>query len=172
MFDAKLSGREVLSRVGKRAGEARGSWAVLPAEHARPGDERYHRVLATRPIHPVARPENRVIYWRLRRSRSARWCAAGLAQLVEQLFRKQQVVGSSPTVGSNRAELIDLTRAEVAEPADALRSGRSGGNPVGVQISPSAPALQDARVGHNRRGRHRPRSVVAARLVTGPYIDN
>ena len=27
---------------------------------------------------------------------------AGLAQLVEQLFRKQQVVGSSPTVGSSR----------------------------------------------------------------------
>ncbi len=28
----------------------------------------------------------------------------------------------------------------MAEPADALRSGRSGGNPVGVQISPSAPS--------------------------------
>jgi hypothetical protein len=30
-------------------------------------------------------------------------------------------------------------QAEVAEPADALRSGRSEGNLVGVQISPSAP---------------------------------
>jgi hypothetical protein len=33
-----------------------------------------------------------------------------------------------------------LTQAEVAELADALRSGRSGGNLVGVQISPSAPS--------------------------------
>ncbi len=31
------------------------------------------------------------------------------------------------------------TIADVAEQADALRSGRSGGNPVGVRISPSAP---------------------------------
>lgn len=34
-------------------------------------------------------------------------------------------------------------RAEVAELADALRSGRSGGNPVGVQISPSAPPVRE-----------------------------
>jgi hypothetical protein len=43
---------------------------------------------------------------------------AGLAQLVEQLFRKQQVVGSSPTVGSlvKPGRLRDtLGRAEVAE---------------------------------------------------------
>ncbi len=61
---------------------------------------------------------------------------AGLAQLVEQLFRKQQVCGSSPQVGSMRGA---GTQADVAEQADALRSGRSGGNPVGVRISPSAP---------------------------------
>ena len=36
-------------------------------------------------------------------------------------------------------------QAEVAEPADALRSGRSEGNLVGVQISPSAPAHVDNR---------------------------
>ena len=64
---------------------------------------------------------------------------AGLAQLVEQLFRKQQVAGSSPAVGSGRRQSPGRMHAEVAEPADALRSGRSGGNPVGVQISPSAP---------------------------------
>ena len=32
--------------------------------------------------------------------------------------------------------------AEVAESADALRSGRSGLKPVGVQIPPSAPSMQ------------------------------
>ncbi len=67
---------------------------------------------------------------------------AGLAQLVEQLFRKQQVCGSSPQVGSVR----DAGRlADVAEQADALRSGRSGGNPVGVRISPSAPGRESFR---------------------------
>ena len=69
---------------------------------------------------------------------------AGLAQLVEQLFRKQQVCGSSPQVGSRRS--IRHTFADVAEQADALRSGRSGGNPVGVRISPSAPG-QDFSLG-------------------------
>ena len=65
---------------------------------------------------------------------------AGLAQLVEQLFRKQQVSGSSPEVGSNPVASGRTTEhAEVAELADALRSGRSEGNLVGVQISPSAP---------------------------------
>src|SRR5215207_7103253 len=63
---------------------------------------------------------------------------AGLAQLVEQLFRKQQVPGSSPGVGSG-PRMAGAQQAEVAEPADALRSGRSEGNLVGVQISPSAP---------------------------------
>jgi hypothetical protein len=62
---------------------------------------------------------------------------ADLAQPVEQLFRKQQVAGSSPAVGSTICKWV---HAEVAEPADALRSGRSEGNLVGVQISPSAPA--------------------------------
>ena len=65
---------------------------------------------------------------------------AGLAQLVEQLFRKQQVVGSSPTVGSGHAGMH--RRAEVAESADALRSGRSARRGVGVQISPSAPLAE------------------------------
>jgi hypothetical protein len=31
------------------------------------------------------------------------------------------------------------TRAEVVELVDALRSGRSGSNPVGVRVPPSAP---------------------------------
>ena len=61
--------------------------------------------------------------------------AAELAQLVEQLFRKQQVAGSSPAFGSR----LHNTSCRSGETADALRSGRSGGNPVGVQISPSAP---------------------------------
>lgn len=61
--------------------------------------------------------------------------AAELAQLVEQLFRKQQVAGSSPAFGSR----LHSTSCRSGETADALRSGRSGGNPVGVQISPSAP---------------------------------
>lgn len=61
--------------------------------------------------------------------------AAELAQLVEQLFRKQQVAGSSPAFGSE----LHNTSCRSGETADALRSGRSGGNPVGVQISPSAP---------------------------------
>jgi hypothetical protein len=34
---------------------------------------------------------------------------------------------------------ILLTRAEVVELVDALRSGRSGSNPVGVRVPPSAP---------------------------------
>ena len=33
-------------------------------------------------------------------------------------------------------------QAEVAESADALRSGRSGLKPVGVQIPPSAPLIR------------------------------
>src|SRR3990172_8419404 len=32
-----------------------------------------------------------------------------------------------------------VTRAEVVELVDALRSGRSGSNPVGVRVPPSAP---------------------------------
>ena len=36
---------------------------------------------------------------------------------------------------------IVLTRAEVVELVDALRSGRSGSNPVGVRVPPSAPFL-------------------------------
>ena len=36
---------------------------------------------------------------------------------------------------------IVLTRAEVVELVDALRSGRSGSNPVGVRVPPSAPCL-------------------------------
>jgi hypothetical protein len=36
---------------------------------------------------------------------------------------------------------ILLTRAEVVELVDALRSGRSGSNPVGVRVPPSAPYL-------------------------------
>jgi hypothetical protein len=36
---------------------------------------------------------------------------------------------------------ILLTRAEVVELVDALRSGRSGSNPVGVRVPPSAPFL-------------------------------
>lgn len=63
---------------------------------------------------------------------------AGLAQLVEQLFRKQQVCGSSPQVGSPLTGWR-TPHADVAELADALRSGRSEGNLVGVRISPSAP---------------------------------
>jgi hypothetical protein len=51
---------------------------------------------------------------------------ADLAQLVEQLFRKEQVWGSSPQVGSSRRRVGWQDRAEVAESADALRSGRSG----------------------------------------------
>ena len=42
--------------------------------------------------------------------------------------------------------------AEVAELADALRSGRSGGNPVGVQISPSAPPARVSPVGGAEQG--------------------
>jgi hypothetical protein len=57
--------------------------------------------------------------------RALRGSLADLAQLVEQLFRKQQVSGSSPEVGSVTAT-APMKRAEVAEPADALRSGRSG----------------------------------------------
>ncbi len=84
------------------------------------------------PCRRFAKPFGNLIYC----VRSPRACA-GLAQLVEQLFRKQQVCGSSPQVGSVPAERT--THADVAEQADALRSGRSGGNPVGVRISPSAP---------------------------------
>src|SRR5690606_40328111 len=43
-------------------------------------------------------------------------------------------------VGIRRSDLAtSREHAEVAELADALRSGRSGLTPVGVQISPSAP---------------------------------
>ena len=72
-----------------------------------------------------------------------------------------------------------VQHAEVAEPADALRSGRSARKGVGVQISPSAPRF--ARV--TRRGPHfdkRPLTrcpsvpdrrdvVVGRRMVAGPF---
>ncbi len=94
--------------------------------------------------------------------------SADLAQLVEQLFRKQQVAGSSPAVGSRRhlarpgeGEETKVFRAEVAEPADALRSGRSERKLVGVQISPSAPDL--LRVPW--RGEVAARPMVARRLT-------
>ncbi len=48
--------------------------------------------------HPLGRAPQAVLYSRVRRA--SPFPRAGLAQLVEQLFRKQQVVGSSPTVGS------------------------------------------------------------------------
>ena len=38
-----------------------------------------------------------------------------------------------------RGTVYKVTAAEVAELVDALRSGRSGGSPVGVRVSPSAP---------------------------------
>ena len=44
----------------------------------------------------------------------------------------------------HRRALRERGQAEVAEPADALRSGRSARKGVGVQISPSAPALLPA----------------------------
>jgi hypothetical protein len=40
-------------------------------------------------------------------------------------------------------QMAGAQQAEVAEPADALRSGRSEGNLVGVQISPSAPRTDE-----------------------------
>ncbi len=43
------------------------------------------------------------------------------------------------------------TQADVAEQADALRSGRSGGNPVGVRISPSAPDSDPLTTGSGSR---------------------
>src|SRR3990172_12581577 len=42
--------------------------------------------------------------------------------------------------------------AEVAELVDALRSGRSGGSPVGVRVSPSAPALCHQKPWRSRHG--------------------
>ena len=71
---------------------------------------------------------------------SARIALAGLAQLVEQLFRKQQVRGSSPRVGSEQAE-CDPSPRRSGEMADALRSGRSGATrgssslPFGTRVS-------------------------------------
>ena len=66
---------------------------------------------------------------------------ADLAQLVEQLFRKQQVRGSSPRVGSGRAGAI-RNAAEVAKWQTRYVQGVVG-QPVGVQISPSAPVSRD-----------------------------
>ena len=57
---------------------------------------------------------------------------ADLAQLVEQLFRKQQVAGSSPAVGSTARNVDNpgswscAVMRRSGGTADALRSGRSG----------------------------------------------
>ena len=56
-------------------------------------------------------------------------------------FAKQQVAGSIES-GDRLRPTPNGHQAEVAELADALRSGRSEGNLVGVQISPSAPVVR------------------------------
>ncbi len=68
---------------------------------------------------------------------SGRCTLAGLAQLVEQLFRKQQVRGSSPRVGSGQP---DETRfhAEVAKWQTRYVQGVVEQS-MGVRVSPSAP---------------------------------
>ncbi len=45
-----------------------------------------------------------------------------------------------------------MTAAEVAELVDALRSGRSGGSPVGVRVSPSAPEVSHQEPWRSRHG--------------------
>jgi hypothetical protein len=106
----------------------------------------------------IARTKCAVIYCEPHLTAGFVTAHAGLAQLVEQLFRKQQVAGSSPAVGSGQRQSPGRMHAEVAEPADALRSGRSARKGVGVQISPSAPGSRSGHPGpyvynRGRRGK-------------------
>gem|GEM_PF-4552739 len=62
------------------------------------------------------------------------------AKILENVFLNSTNALFSKTVLDKRAlSHYYLVRAEVVELVDALRSGRSGSNPVGVQIPPSAP---------------------------------
>ena len=63
---------------------------------------------------------------------------ADLAQLVEQLFRKQQVWGSSPQVGSESRRVIRVHAPKWRNWQTRYVQGVVG-KPVGVRISPSAP---------------------------------
>ena len=61
----------------------------------------------------------------------------------------------------------------MAEPADALRSGRSGRKPVGVQISPSAPESDKPRTDARRAGdgqTPRPRGTFTAEGKAGRMV--
>ena len=63
-----------------------------------------------------------------------------LAQLVRALASHARGHWFESSTAHQRSEPATGTRAEVAEPADALRSGRSELTLVRVQISPSAPS--------------------------------
>ena len=58
-----------------------------------------------------------------------------------------------------------ISTAEVAELADALASGASGSNPIGVQIPASAPSTKPAGTGLSQRFPRRVRSTVTALLI-------
>src|SRR5437899_419355 len=73
---------------------------------------------------------------------------AGVAQLVEQLIRNQQVIGSSPIAGSRISlENIDIGRSVASLPVQRCTDGgRIGADGISVRDSQS---LQDA--AHRRR---------------------
>ena len=70
---------------------------AMPRTERSPGDHANHS--SPTGLRPPLRGEVAACYTPAR-FRAGRFARAGLAQLVEQLFRKQQVAGSSPAVGS------------------------------------------------------------------------
>src|SRR4029079_4204121 len=82
-------------------------------------------------------------------SSKARRCSTGRGMLIFIRLPTDERTAARNGVARTRGDCYTWCRsleqqAEVAEPADALRSGRSARKGVGVQISPSAPALLPA----------------------------
>ena len=93
---------------------------------------------------------------------------AGVAQLVEQLIRNQQVVGSSPTAGSNLNTLRGLTVSELGlDDPIIMRKPRIAHRPTLQELT-----TQFIDGSHSDSGRHRQRLCVGSFRTISTRLDS